>query len=226
MTTIKTKESFTPEELFILLQSIDKRLLVGCPEIQDCSFTPTESSKKAEKLLKEKSIIDSDTNLTKHGADVIRFLELYSTNKKYIFVNSCFMTFYDDKGLGIIKSDDSYLFTQFTRQQFLEEVYLTNELLRGETGIKKVVHDEIINHKEKDALIDAVESQILSVGEITVQEDKIKNVKEWLFFVKNDQLVEIDVATKKIYHTSQELLNKRVVDTLGIAYEKGRGWFD
>lgn len=220
------KESFTPEELFILLQSIDKRLLVGCPEIQDCSLSPTESSKKAEQSLKKKEIIDAQNNLTKHGADVIRFLELYSKNQKYIFVNNCFMTFYGTKGIGIIKGEDGYLFTQFTRQQFLEEVYLTNELLRGESGKNPVVHNEIINNKEKETLLEAVDSQLLSVGEINVHDAKISTVKEWLFFTKEEKLIEIDVATKKIYHTSQELLNKRVVDTLGIEYEKGGGWFD
>ena len=218
----------TPEEFSVLLQGIDQSLLVGCPEVNHCFLTPIETSQKAEPLLKEKELLNEQGNLTKKGAYTLQWLEKYTANNCYLFVNNCFMSFDGEVGLGLLHEEGiGYQLTQMTKQELLEEVYLTNELVRGETGSKDIRRKEISLEKERQELLTNLSTPLLSVGTIQTNEQKITSIDETIFYKKNDQLVEINVPLKRVYETSQELMNKKIVDVIGIPYEQvGGGWFD
>lgn len=219
------KEWFSPEELSILLEAIDRTSLVGCPEISNCILTPEKTSEKAVPRLRAKRLLDNENHLTENGQQVLQYLEQYTSHSHYIFVNDCYMTFNGENGLGLLVNELGILLMQRTRNQLLDELYISNPILQRELEIEGAVHREIRSVEEQEEILTTGQLQFFGIGTITTNQKNNQQFQESLYFLKEDTLYVFYPETKQLMETTQGLLNKKVVDTLGIAYEKATSWF-
>lgn len=227
---LKSTDSFTAAELYLLADAFGGNVLFGLPDKEIYQLRGEEVFEEGYLRLIDKKILTSEGKMTSGGAMIVRVLERYHQSEKYVRINNLMFAFTDPEAEDLIllvelENSEHYQLKILSKVHVLK--VLTDHfplILREPAENEKSFIKTELTHQERHMAENFETDMFMNLEFFHLNEEpcEVNNPRyyqQWLIFIKDDTLIMVDTILKKYYHTSQYWFLKVLFDELEFPYK-------